>query len=111
MNYKSTMQIAFVITPIVLLLNACATPRNPETRNVRIISEEQSKKCYFIDTISSYDVAMKYQVKEATTGARNSAMNIAAARGGNALWIKSIDSKSEKNKEKVFVIGDAFKCP
>jgi len=93
----------FVLPP-VLVLAACATELTSAGAGVRIITADQKAQCQSLGVISA----------EQRTGpnkpgnAMNKALNAAAARGADGLYVVS---SNVDWAEGASVVGEALKCP
>ena len=107
-----TALLVCALSALPITLSACATTElAPTAQNVRVISEEQTRGCKFIDTVSTNN--MNTLSKNPELDARNRAMNLISQRGGNAIYIKATANQiSPSGIGSIFhLTGDAYACP
>lgn len=96
-----------------LLTHACTVavePLSPVAQSVRIISDDETKGCQFLDAVSTNNRNTLSENPE--EDARNRAKNRVAELGGNALRIKSTNTQiAPSGVGSVFSLsGEAYKC-
>ncbi len=107
------MKTARKITALVVfsfVLHGCAvTPISPKAQNVSVISEQQSKGCRFLDSVSIQDIT---QSKNPEQDTRNRALNRVAELGGNSLRIISTNTQSNPDGfgSRISLNGEAYLC-
>jgi len=103
---------ASVVASLALGLGGCVsvTEATPAAQNVRVISEQEARRCKFLDTISTHN--NNTLSKDPHQDARNKAMNRVAELGGNALRITGTNEQASSSGVGSFVVlnGDAYKC-
>lgn len=94
-----------------IVLQGCAvTQLDTTATNVRVINENESKRCKFIDSVSTNSGNTLSQNPEQE--ARVRAMNRVAALGGNALRVVSTNQQmSDSGVGSLFMLtGEAYTC-
>jgi hypothetical protein len=92
--------------------SGCATTELAAgAKNVRMVSQEQAKRCKFIDAVSTNNT--NTLSKNPELDARNKALNQVAQRGGNALYIKTTNTQiAPSGVGALFLLsGEAYTCP
>jgi len=108
MSYMSKLLLG--CSSAVLIQGCAATALNSEAQAVRVISDEESKKCRLLDSISTNN--QHTLIGNPEEDARNRAKNRVAGLGGNALRIKSTDFRmSPSGVGGIFTLsGEAYRC-
>jgi hypothetical protein len=94
-----------------LLIQGCAvTTLNSEAQNVRVISDQESKDCRLLDSLTTNN--QNTLSKNPEEDAKNKAKNRVAGLGGNALKVKETNFQmSPSGMGGVFTLsGEAYKC-